>query len=116
MDVYQENLLNPNDFVMENIHETDNIATVNVKNIGIITVLDMLTGYSGGIRDIETGFRAQGEKDHKLVSKPGEIKRYANFWLSSGNFDIRKFEGTYKEAIDFIKENANTCVGELGKF
>ena len=60
-----------------------------------ISVLDRLTGYSGYVRDIETGFK--------------DI--YDNFWLASGDFDIRKYpELTLDEAIALIKENANTCV------
>jgi hypothetical protein len=64
--------------------------------IGSITVLDRMTGYSGGIRDIETGFRDP----------------YGKFWLASGNFDIRTFENiTIREAIELIKKNSNTCQG-----
>ncbi len=87
--------------------------SVRVKNIGFISVVDRVTGFGYGTRDIETGFRAKGQEDHKLLSKPGEAKRYADFWLASGNFDIRNFKGTYREAIEHIKDNANTCIGEL---
>lgn len=60
-----------------------------------ITVVDRLTGF--GWRAIETG----------LLDKDGE------FWLASGNFDIRMFpELEISEAIKKIKENANTCIGE----
>ena len=62
-----------------------------------ITVLDRLTGYSGGIRDIETGYK---DKDGK-------------FWLASGGFDIRDYpELTIRGAINKIKINSNTCKGE----
>ena len=55
-----------------------------------------MTGFSFG-RDIETGFRDP----------------YDKFWLASGNFDIRTHEDiTIKEAIELIKKNANTCMGE----
>ncbi len=61
---------------------------------GSITVLDRMTGF--GWRDIETGFRSPDKK----------------FWLASGCFDIRSFpELTVSEAIEKIKENANTCIG-----
>lgn len=59
-----------------------------------ISVLDRLTGYSGYVRDIETGFK--------------DI--YGNFWLASCEFDIREYpELTLDEAIALIKKNANTC-------
>lgn len=62
-----------------------------------ITVLDRLTGYGYNIRDIETGY-----KDPE-----------GRFWLVSGDFDIRAFPGlTAEEAIQKIKENANTCRGD----
>ena len=50
--VYQEDILNPVDFEFNPVHEIDLIARVHVKNIGDITILDRLTGYSGGVRDI----------------------------------------------------------------
>jgi hypothetical protein len=60
-----------------------------------ITVLDRMTGWGGGTRDVETGYT---DKDGK-------------FWLASGGFDIRHSEAkTIGEAIALIKENANTCV------
>lgn len=66
-------------------------------NLGSITVLDRMTGYGGGIRDIETGFRATDGK----------------FWLASGNFDIRQMGcKTIGEAIECIKRNANNMRGE----
>ena len=59
-----------------------------------ITILDRMTGF--GWRDIETGYK---DIDGK-------------FWLASGNFDIREYpELTIKEAIAFIKKNANNCKG-----
>ena len=63
-------------------------------NLGSITVLDRLTGF--GWRDTETGFR---DTDGK-------------FWLASGDFDVRFHTvSTVQDAIDMIKSNANTCVG-----
>lgn len=113
-EVYQEDLLNSQDFSMAQAHDSDGyIGRVIVKGIGVISILDRLTGYIGYVRDIETGFRAQCQEEYKLISEPDQAKRYANFWLASGNFDIRTFEGTYAEAIQHIKNNANTCIGEL---
>ncbi len=65
----------------------------------LITVLDRVTGFGDGIRDIETGWRDEDGK----------------FWLASGNFDIREFpELTVQEAINKIKDNANICVPKEG--
>ena len=64
---------------------------------GVITILDRLTGFGGGVRDVETGFRNNSGK----------------FWLSSGGFDIRDYRNlSINEAIDLIKKRANTCTGE----
>ena len=65
-------------------------------NIGNITILDRMTGF--GFRDIETGYRDENN----------------NFWLASGAFDIR-IQGckTFGEAIELIKQCANTCVPVL---
>ena len=63
--------------------------------LGTISILDRLTGF--GWRDIETGFRDITNGD---------------FWLVSGDFDIRLIVSdtvTVKDAIELIKENANTC-------
>ena len=66
-------------------------------NLGSITVLDRMTGFGMGMRDIETGFR---DVDGK-------------FWLASGGFDIRDKEcKTIGDAIACIKRNANNCKGE----
>lgn len=76
--------------------ETDTQVAFH-SNLGSITVLNRMTGYSGGVRDVETGFR---DLDGK-------------FWLASGNFDIRR-EGckTVGDAIECIKRNANNMRGE----
>lgn len=61
-----------------------------------ITVLDRMTGF--GHRDIETGFR--------------DIN--GQFWLASGDFDIREFPLLgIDDAIRKIKENANNCRGSI---
>ncbi len=76
--------------------ETD-IQVALHTNIGTLTVLDRLTGFSGGIRDIETGYR----------SPEGE------FWLASGGFDVRDHNfKTIGEAIVWVQDNANTCRGD----
>jgi len=63
-------------------------------NLGSLTVLDRMTGF--GWRDIETGYR---DKDGK-------------FWLASGNYDVTKSGAvTVQDAIDWVKERANTCTG-----
>jgi len=67
-------------------------------NLGSITVLDRMTGFIGGIRDTETGFR---DPD-------------GNFWLASGMYDVRESGAkTVGEAIAWVKEKANTCVPQL---
>jgi hypothetical protein len=64
-------------------------------NIGSITVLDRMTGFSFG-RDTETGFRDIGDK----------------FWLASGMFDIREYlPMSFVDAVELIKANANNCKG-----
>lgn len=80
-----------------NVHESNTLHAVYVNGGERITVLDRETGWGGGIRDTETGFTdAEGK-----------------FWLVTGMFDIRDFpEMTVPEAIQHIKDNANTCVGE----
>lgn len=61
-----------------------------------ITVLDRMTGWGNGMRDIESGYTDETGK----------------FWLASGNFDVTKQgEITVEKAIELIKANANTCVG-----
>lgn len=69
-------------------------------NIGSLTVLDRMTGYGGGIRDTETGFRDMD----------------GNFWLASGGYDVRNSGSkTIVEAIQWVKDNANTCIPDLGE-
>jgi len=63
-------------------------------NLGSLTVLDRMTGF--GVRDTETGYRSLEGK----------------FWLASGGYDVRESGvETIQEAIDWVKKNANTCVG-----
>jgi hypothetical protein len=71
--------------------------TINfaVTEFGVISVLDRMTGWGGGVRDVETGFSDLAKK----------------FWLASGNFDIRHYKNeSIEDAIDLIKQNANTCI------
>ena len=63
-------------------------------NLGSITVLDRRTGY--GHRDVESGYR---DPDNK-------------FWLASGNCNVLESGcTTVGEAIEWVKTNANTCIG-----
>ena len=75
----------------------DDVLYTTRTELGRITVLDRLTGWGEcSTRDIETGYR---DTDNK-------------FWLASGDFDIRRYgDLSISEAIDKIKQNANTCVG-----
>jgi len=76
--------------------EDDQLYGLRLPNGGTLTVLDRMTGWGDGIRDIESGYK---DKDDK-------------FWLASGNFDIRQCgEITIAQAIDLVKRNANTCIG-----
>jgi len=90
-------ILDINDFYKIDYEDiTDNIQIALHTNLGSITVLDRLTGYIGYIRDVESGYR---DND-------------GNFWLASGNKDVlRSGCKTLGEAIEWIKENANTCKG-----
>jgi hypothetical protein len=75
----------------------DTLYAVNLPDVGRITVLNRLTGYSGRIFDTETGYRTESDK----------------FWLASGMFDIRSYPDlTIAEAVALIKERANTCIGD----
>lgn len=79
-------------------NDGDDRCLVLHTNLGSITILDRLTGFSGGVRDTETGFRDQN----------------GNFWLASGMMDVSKSSvNTIGEAIDWIKANANTCIPDL---
>ena len=76
-------------------HLEGNSQLAHHGEFGSITILDRMTGY--GYRDVETGFRS---KDNKM-------------WIASGNFCIRDFPDlTIDEAIQKIKDNANTCRGK----
>ena len=65
-------------------------------NLGTLTVLDRMTGYTDQSRDTETGYRAPD----------------GAFWLASGMMDVRKSGAkTMQDAISWVKRNANTCQG-----
>jgi len=85
------------EFIKTMYNNDDDILWTHKSDYGIISILDRLTrGGKGNIRDIETGYK---DTDNK-------------FWLVSGNFDIRRYgDLSISEAIDKIKQNANTCVG-----
>lgn len=78
-------------------NDNDDKLWVYHTDLGRITVLDRMTGYGYGVRDVESGFKAPDGK----------------FWLASGDFDIRE-QGckTVEEAIECIKRNANNMRGE----
>jgi len=80
------------EFQQKSQGDTDTLFFVHTE-LGRITVLDRMTGYSYGIRDIETGYR---DKDGK-------------FCLASGGFDIRRFPGlSIEEAVELIKKESDT--------
>jgi len=88
----------------KNLLDDDALYTCELPQ-GRITVLNRMTGYGNGQRDIETGFRSNGWKDEEA----DKVK----FWLASGMFDIREYpELTITEAIALIKRSANWVVGE----
>lgn len=63
-------------------------------DLGSLSVLNRMTGF--GHRDVETGYRA-----------PDGL-----FWLASGHLDVRTCGAkTIGEAIQWIKDHANNCVG-----
>ena len=73
----------------------DDVQVALHTNLGSLTVLDRMTGY--GWRDIETGYRDTN----------------GDFWLASGGFDVRDSGvKTIKDAIEWVKTNANTCKGD----
>jgi len=79
---------------------------------GYISILDRMTGY--GYRDIETGFR-----DSYAMNSRGKENYGKNFWLASGDHDLRDeiqfyFNGTmsWDESVTWIKSKANNCIGE----
>lgn len=83
------------EFHLSEHNDNENIQSVLHTNLGSITVLDRLTGF--GWRDVETGYR---DKDGK-------------FWLASGGYDVRDAgDMTVVEAVEWVKERANACVGE----
>ena len=77
--------------------DEDTQKAFHSNEFGSITILDRMTGFGYGIRDVETGYRdLNGE-----------------FWLASCNFNILKQDvKTVGQAIKLIKENANNCIGE----
>lgn len=90
-------------FSKEPFHQVDMSWADNDKqwafhsNLGSITVLDRMTGYGFNVRDTETGFRDTEGK----------------FWLASGGVDVRDSGcRTVGEAVDWVKEHANTCRGD----
>lgn len=80
------------EFKAERIWEADILYAANLETGERITVLDRMTGFGNGQRDIETGYRDTNR----------------NFCLASGMFDIREYpELEINEAIEMIKRNSN---------
>jgi len=73
----------------------DTLFTARLDDGGRITVLDRMTGYGFGVRDIESGYKDADKK----------------FWLASGGCDVRNHDLTVEDAIAWIKQHANTCAG-----
>ena len=75
----------------------DTLYTAHLPNGDRLTVLHRMTGYGYSVFDTETGYRDLSGK----------------FWLASGNQDVRKYKDfTVEQAIEWVKTNANNCVGE----
>lgn len=73
----------------------DTLHSALIEDGSRLTVLDRMTGFSFG-RDVETGYKDSAKK----------------FWLASGRKDIRDHpELTIAEAIEWVKERANNCIG-----
>lgn len=73
----------------------DDIQYAFHSELGSLTVLDRLTGF--GWRDIETGYRDKNGK----------------FWLASGGYDVRESGCvTVGDAVEWVKQRANTCTGD----
>jgi hypothetical protein len=82
------------EFHQPEMHFEDDRQWALHTNLGSLTVVDRMTGF--GWRDTETGYR---DVDGK-------------FWLASGMFDVRESGAkTVEEAIKWVKDNANNCVG-----
>lgn len=91
----QETLIKDVEWAETDVGTEDKLFVLHLTGNTKLTVLDRMTGYGGGIRDIESGFTDSVGK----------------FWLASGGYDVRSHTGTVEEAIVWVKEKANTCVG-----
>ena len=93
------NVMGCTPMVLLSFHECDNNLPGDRQwalftDLGNITVVDRMTGF--GWRDVETGYRDMSGK----------------FWLASGGYDARKCGlETFAEVVEWVKLNANTCVG-----
>ncbi len=77
--------------------EDDEYSKAFHSDLGSLTVLSRRTGYIGSPIDVESGYR---DKDGK-------------FWLASCGYDVSSMDfKTVGEAIQYVKDNANTCVPE----
>ena len=87
--------IHPAAFTHKTQSDSDHLYTLKLPKGERITVLDRITGFSGHLRDTETGYRnAEGK-----------------FWLGAGDFDIREYKISIKSAIIKIKEHSNICRG-----
>ena len=78
------------------VNGEDHLYFYNMPDGCRLTVVDRITGYGNGQRDIETGFRDDADL----------------FWLASGMFDIRDFPDlSIADAIEKVKCNSNTVRG-----
>jgi len=94
--VMPETPLNSMEFHLVIDTPQDNTQWALHTNMGSLTVVDRITGFGNGMRDTETGYR--------------DIE--GKFWLASGMNDVRDSEAkTIQEAIDWVKNHANTCIG-----
>jgi len=94
-DVETESNFSENLFHKPEYQEDDGENFAFHSNLGSLTVVDRMTGF--GWRDIESGYRAIDGK----------------FWLASGHIDVRFSKcKTVGEAIEYVKQYANTCIPE----
>ena len=78
--------------------DTDTQKAFHSKEFGSMTIVDRMTGYGNGIRDVETGYK----------------DLHGEFWLASGDFNILEAAKgkTIDEAISLIKKHANNLIGK----
>lgn len=88
---------------VERLCDTDVLESGTLPCGARISILNRVTGFAWGARDTETGLRDTN----------------GNFWLASGNFDIRDYLHrceTEDDVMAMIRNNANTCVNSAPRF